>query len=141
VGLTKRQAESLGLGHLWPEPIEEPWAGPQPSKYRNQRTEYNGVWYASKAEARRAEELDQIQRNGFISWWIGQPKFRLGCPENIYIGDFLVLSKNNGARVEDVKGFVTPKFKRDLKLWRKYGPCPLWLILDGRIQVIEPEGK
>ncbi len=40
-------------------------------------------------------------------------------------------------RAEDVKGHATAKFKRDLKLWRKYGPCPLWVIMGGRIQIVE----
>jgi hypothetical protein len=34
-----------------------PASGPKPSKLRNQPTEYNGVRYDSKAEARRAHTL------------------------------------------------------------------------------------
>lgn len=108
------------------------------NKYGAKPTEYNGVRYASKAEAQRARVLDQEQADGFINWWIGQPKFRLGCPENIYVGDFLVVSPE-GTRVEDVKGVETSKFKRDRKLWARYGPCDLWLIKGKKIEVIRPE--
>lgn len=102
-------------------------------KYRNKRTEYNGVNYASKAEAARAEWLNS--NNSVASgteMWIPQPKFRLGCPENVYVADFFVVTydMDNGLdyHVEDVKGPETPKFKRDKKLWAKYGPCELHIV-------------
>jgi hypothetical protein len=42
--------------------------------------------------------------------------------------------------VEDYKGAWTPKFKRDVRLWRAYGPCELWVIDSrGLVEVIEPK--
>lgn len=110
------------------------------SKYNAIRTTYNGVSYASKSEAKRAETLDLMVRGGLISWWIGQPKFRLGCPENVYVADFLVVVKQ-GAWVEDVKGVRTAKFNRDLRLWRAYGPCELHVISGKNQEVIHPDTK
>lgn len=119
------------------------------SKYRAVRTEYNGVSYASKAESKRAiyHDIEASKANvpGLPPryWWIAQPKFRLGCPENVYVPDYLVCSSpaftdDFEIHVEDVKGHETAKFKRDKKLWAKYGPCPLWLIRGGKvIEVIE----
>ena len=100
--------------------------------------------YASKAEAARARYLDERQRLGFIRGWIGQPRFRLGCPENVYVADFLVVTHEGlCVHVEDVKGVETPKFRRDKKLWKKYGPCPLKIVRWKRnrwnVEVVEPE--
>lgn len=115
------------------------------SKYRAVRTEYNGVSYASKAEARRAEELTNDPN---VIWFIGQPKFRLGVPENVYVPDFLVCREtevNHGeywpeCHAEDVKGMRTPKFNRDVKLWKRYGKMPLHIISGKKVEVITPGG-
>lgn len=135
------------------------------SKYRAVRTEYNGVSYASKAEAAYAVQLDLEQRQGWVKFWIAQPTFRLGCPENVYRPDFMVVMAVKGhcsgcrdsdplggthceGTVEhppevpvycvDVKGVETPKFRRDKKLWAKYGPCPLVVVRNGReVEVID----
>ena len=116
------------------------------SKYRSKRTKYNGVSYASKAEAKRASVLDLMARAGDVAWWIAQPKFRLGCPENVYVPDFLVARTNGGTfrgrgfsiHAEDVKGHETQKFKRDKRLWRRYGPFELHIIKPGSTEVVTP---
>jgi hypothetical protein len=72
-----------------------------------------------------------------VKWWIRQPTFRLGCPENVYRPDFLVVSAK-GVRVEDVKGVETSKFARDRKLWARYGPCPLWIVKGSDVEIIDP---
>jgi hypothetical protein len=114
-------------------------AGGRPrSKYRNVRTEYNGVGYSSKAEAKRAAELDFLMAAGEIKFWIGQPTFRLGCALNVYKPDFLVVDPTGGVWCEDVKGVRTAKFARDVRLWRRYGPCPLHVISGRSLEVIEP---
>ncbi len=134
MNLTRQQAASLGILHLWPKdaPHER-----RPSKYRNVRTLYQGEWYASRAEAKRAAELETFFCYGDVARVERQPRFELGCPENVYIADFLVYPRRGLTRVEDVKGFVTQKFKRDLKLWRRYGEFPLWVIMGGRITIVE----
>jgi hypothetical protein len=106
---------------------------PRRSKYNAKPTVYNGVRYDSKAEAERAKYLDSAITGIREHWWIAQPKFRLGCPENVYVADFLVCSSGK-VHVEDVKGMMTPKFRRDMKLWQRYGPCQLWVITKGKIQ-------
>lgn len=110
------------------------------NKYRAVPTIYNGVRYASKSEAARAKVLDQLQASGVIKFWIGQPKFRLGVPENVYIADALVVTNDGAVRVEDVKGVESPKFRRDKSLWRAYGPCDLVIIRNGKVaEIIVPE--
>ena len=126
------------------------------NKYYASSTMYNGVRYASRAEARRAEVLDMMVRTGEIRFWIGQPKFRLGVPENVYVADFLVVCIRcvenpllDNVWVEDVKGFSTPKFRHDVKLWKRYGTCPLHILRSPRgrsdmaptVEVITPTPK
>lgn len=107
------------------------------SKYRNTRTEYDGQWYDSKAEASRAAVLDLQVRAGVIAYWIRQPKLCLGCPENVYRPDFHVIATNGDTWMEDVKGVETAKFKRDRKLWAAYGPCPLHIVKGKRVEVVQ----
>lgn len=118
------------------------------SKYRNVRTEYNGRVYDSKAEAARARELDEMVKEWIVLWWLPQPTFRLGCHENVYRPDFVVVQPIGLAfpgtekvriHAEDVKGTETPKFRRDRRLWKRYGPFPLWIIKGDNIEIVEPE--
>ncbi len=109
----------------------------KPNKYHSVKTEYGGILYDSKSEARRAYELDMMITAGVISWWIRQVTFRLGCPENVYRADFLVVEPMH-VHVEDVKGASTRKFEHDVKLWRKYGPCDLHVIRKEGTEVIIP---
>lgn len=91
------------------------------------RTDAAGAIYASNAEMVRATQLRMLVRAGKINCLKRQPRFHLGCPENTYVADFEYFE--DGRRwVEDVKGFKTQKFRRDLRLWRRYGPCPLKLL-------------
>lgn len=104
-------------------------------KYRAKPTEYNGVNYSSKAEAHRAQELDLMLAAGTIIEWVRQPVFRLGVPENKYVADFLVIREHtkdwpSGMEVwvEDVKGQELPAFKKNKRLWAKYGRLPLVIL-------------
>lgn len=118
------------------------------NKYRAVRTEYGGCVYDSKAEARRAAELDLLVLAGDVAWWVRQVVFRLGCPENVYRVDFVVAERTKSClfpdgvivHAEDVKGVRTAKFARDAKLWRAYAPMPLRVISGGKVEVI-PGGR
>lgn len=89
------------------------------SKYHAIRTEYNGITYDSKAEARFAQELDLKVKAGQIKYWLRQIPFYL--PAGIvYRCDFMVVHEDpageQGQWVQyfDVKGMDTPvsKLKR-----------------------------
>jgi hypothetical protein len=114
----------------------------KPHKYgvapKAERT-IGGVTYASKAESLRAAQLKFLADS--CGWIVTpQPKFTLGCPENVYIADFQVRDSEGqwfhdcdpailvSVWVEDVKGIKTAKFRHDVKLWRKYGPVPLVIL-------------
>lgn len=111
-------------------------------KYMAKRTEYDGVSYASKAEAQRAQALDWLQRNGDILAWFRQVKCYLGVPENTYTPDFLVIGVAGQCWFEDVKGMETAAFKRNKRLWKSYGRLVLRIIKNGKVvEEILPEGK
>lgn len=94
-----------------------------------QRT-YRGRVWASVAERDYAERLDLLMQDGQVLWWIEQPLFRLGVPENKYTADFLVQWADAfyGLQAIDVKGVETAAFKRNMKLWAQYGPLPLAIV-------------
>lgn len=108
------------------------------SKYKAQKTEYNGVIYDSKKEAQRASELSVMEKLGIISHVQRQVKFVLvpaqrepdivGAKGGIkkgkvierelsYIADFVYIDEQSGQTiVEDTKGFRTPEYKIKRKL-------------------------
>jgi len=96
------------------------------SKYKAKRTTIDGITFASKAEAKRYEELKYMEMAGEIEWLELQPVFPLhatGFTEegltNIkigkYVADFRYIDADSGREIiEDVKGFKTPLYK-----WKK----------------------
>ncbi len=107
--------------------------------FRAVPTIVDGVRYDSKAEANRAAMLALLQRSGEVRWWLRQVTVRLGCPENTYRVDFVVCSRDNDVRAEDVKSIETREFRRQKRLWRAYGPFPLHVIRRKTVEVIDPE--
>jgi len=101
------------------------------NKYRNIPTVVDGLRFASKAEARRYQELCLLQRAvavytaNSVRWFIRQPSFDL--PGGVrYIADFLVIWDDGRITVEDVKGVETQVFKIKKKLFEeKYGPLTI----------------
>lgn len=84
------------------------------NKYKAIKTEYNGVLYASKAEAKRAMELDLMEKDYLITDVQRQPKFPIvinGKTVFTYIADFSYFDEEKKQFiVEDVKGMRTPMF-------------------------------
>lgn len=100
------------------------------SKYRAQKMTYNGFKFDSKAEARRYQELDLLERAGKIESVILQPKYTLmegytngagrRIREMVYIADFAYKNLETGEYViEDVKGVRTEGYKLKKKLFEK----------------------
>jgi hypothetical protein len=131
-------ARSLGVAIGGPAPSGK-------SKYRAKPTEYRGERYASKAEAAYAAELDLEVAAGGVAWWIRQVRFPLG--DDALRVDFLVCRVEGAPgrhRREmvavEIKGYATRDYARKAKLWRKYGPIPLWVVRKGGIEVVERAG-
>ena len=91
------------------------------NKYHAVKTEYGGVTYDSKLEARFAALLDQYQRAGMIRSWTRQIPFRM--PDgSIHRVDFMVFYGDDRFSLVEVKGRDLPqgRLKRAV-VEEKYG--------------------
>lgn len=96
------------------------------NKYRNKKTEIDGIVFDSLKEARRYHELCLLQRAGKIRDLSMQVEFELipkqdGERACKYKADFVYHMADTGKMVvEDVKGKRTREYiiKRKLMLWR-----------------------
>lgn len=102
------------------------------SKYKNKRTEVDGILFDSKKEAKRYEQLHFLELAGFIEELRLQVPFELIPAQKdkdgktieracVYKADFVYLDNASGeVVVEDVKGKRTPEYiiKRKLMLYR-----------------------
>ncbi len=88
---------------------------PRSGKYNAVRTEYNGHLYASKAEAKRAQELTILKQAGEVSYWLEQVPFRLKCGA-VYRVDFFVVWADGHITIEDPKGMKTAVYKLKKKM-------------------------
>lgn len=101
------------------------------SKYKAKRTQVNGIWFMSKAEAKRYAELDILFKGGVIRHLILQPRYSLtthGVKIGDYVADFEYEEMEHNPWVdsqvgwrkvaEDVKGFATDLFKWKAKHFR-----------------------
>jgi hypothetical protein len=89
---------------------------------------YLGRTFGSKAEMQYCMMLERMLDEEIIRDYICQPKVWLGVPENVYVPDFLVIPDGFPPHYVDVKGVETQKFKRDKKLWSRYGRLPLHIV-------------
>lgn len=89
------------------------------NKYRNVKTEIDGIVFDSKKEAARYQELRMLERAGIIKELRCQPKFPLqvnGVSICTYIADFHYLDQSGREVVEDVKGMKTALYRLKSKL-------------------------
>ena len=85
----------------------------KPSKFKNVRTQIDGLWFDSAGEARRWSSLRLLERAGKIRNLQRQVIFDL-CVNGMrvcrYRADFTYVDHDRLV-VEDFKGFRTPEFK------------------------------
>ena len=89
------------------------------------KTVYDGVLYASKAEARYAQHLDLLKAARQIRGWERQVRWPLiveGVKICTIVPDFKVLKKGGGFKIVEVKGFVTPVWRLKRKLFEALHP-------------------
>lgn len=102
------------------------------NKYRvsaPDRRTFDGKTYASRAEMLYAQELDMRLRAGDLIEVVEQPRLSLGVRENVYVPDFLIVpAERDRPYYVDVKGVETPAFKRNKKLWARYGRLDLHIV-------------
>ena len=94
------------------------------NKYRNKKSEYEGIIFDSKGERDRYIFLKRMESLGLIQDLKRQVTFKLFANEKLIcklIADFRY-NKNNIDVVEDYKGLLTPVFRLKQKLFKaNYG--------------------
>ena len=103
----------------------------QTRKYRNVKTEVDGITFDSRAEADRYCELKMLQAAGKVSGFDIQPSFVL-ADEVRYRPDFIVCDRNGHVWVEDVKGVETQAFRIKRKLWEQRYPWMELRVIGGK---------
>jgi hypothetical protein len=102
------------------------------NKYKNVKVKIDGIKFDSKAESERYAELRLLEKTGYISNLVLQPKFELQSKFRYngkavsaihYIADFSYTDPTEEKIiVEDVKGIETDVFKLKRKIFIKlYG--------------------
>lgn len=89
------------------------------NKYRNIKTEVDGIVFDSKKEAARYGQLKLMERAGAISGLVLQPSMLLevnGKKIGKYIADFSYYDEQDKTVVEDCKGVKTPVYRLKKKL-------------------------
>ncbi len=115
---------ALNFGEsLQDAPVDTP-KGSKPNKYHNVRTELNGRTYSSGREAKRAQELQLMEKAGEVYNLGYQKKFPLFGGVS-YVADFVYLILTDGKLepiVEDAKGFRNREYLNKKKQFKaKYG--------------------
>lgn len=107
------------------------------NKYGAKRTSFDGLSFASKAEARRYAELTILQRAGQIADLKCQPRFPLkveGVLVATYVADFSYTRPGSAALVvEDVKSHATrtPVYRLKAKLLKALHGIEVTEIMHG----------
>jgi len=93
------------------------------SKYRNKKTEFDGIVFDSAKEATRYKELLLLLKAGEIGHLELQVPFELnegGTHSLKYVADFVYLDARTGQRiVEDTKGHRTREYLKKRNLMKK----------------------
>lgn len=139
--LTRHEAQKLGLtgggkaAHRSKYNIDNSASG------KAKRT-FMGRTYDSIAECEYARALWGRMEFGDIRDVIPQPCVQLG-EDTVYRPDFFVvgglIAGSRDCYYVDVKGKETANFRRNKKLWRKYGRLPLHIVKKkgGSFEIVE----
>ncbi|WP_200817053.1 DUF1064 domain-containing protein [Chitinophaga eiseniae] len=102
--------------------LEEQEDAPKKSKYGNNRTEVDGIWFDSAKEAARYSTLRLMERAGLIRDLRRQVAFELndgGTHSLKYIADFVYIDCTTSLQVvEDAKGFRTQEYLKRRRLMK-----------------------
>ena len=91
------------------------------TKYGNVKTEVDGIWFASKKEAERYQQLRLMELANEIADLKRQVSFKLrvnGIEVCRYICDFQYRDKNGARVIEDAKGFRNAVYRLKKKLMK-----------------------
>lgn len=91
------------------------------NKYRNKKTELDGIVFDSALEAKKWQELKLLERAGEITGLQRQVKYDL-CVNATkicsYVADFVYTTRDGVFVVYDSKGMILPEFRLKAKLFK-----------------------
>jgi hypothetical protein len=93
-------------------------------KYNAQRTEIDGIKFASKKEAAYYQQLLLARRSGDLLFFLQQVPFHLPGGTR-YVCDFAEFWKDGEVRFTDVKGFKTPMYKVKVRMVESLYPVKI----------------
>lgn len=121
MGFTLKDIQNSAVGHLNAHLFQEPEA--KKSKFRNTKTEVNGIKFDSKKEAEYYKKLLILLKAGEIGFLELQVPYELnegGSHSLKYVADFVWTDSHTGERVVcDVKGFRTVEYRKKRRLMLK----------------------
>lgn len=94
---------------------------PKRHKYNAQKTEVDGIYFDSKAEAEFYAGLKLLLRAKEIKGFARQARFVIGEGTE-YVTDFIIINNDNTCRIVDVKGIETSDFKLKMKMMKEKYP-------------------
>ena len=84
-----------------------------------------------------------MERGGQVKIIELQPKVNMTKAKILYKPDFLIEVDGHQYYV-DVKGHATPTFNLKARLWKQYGPGPLWVVatdFNSKKEIIPVKGE
>ena len=78
-------------------------------KFNAQRSEYDGIKFSSKREAKYYQDLVLAKKSGDLLFFLRQVPFHLQAGIR-YVCDFVEFWKTGEVRFVDIKGFKTPMY-------------------------------
>ncbi len=97
------------------------------NKYNAVKTQRDGMNFDSKAEARYYDDLLILKRSGVVVFFLRQVPFDL--PGKVkYRCDFQVFYLDGHVEFIDVKGYITPSFKRNKKMVEQLYPVEIIIV-------------
>ena len=84
-------------------------------KFHAKPTTVDDIWFGSKKEAARYEDLKLLQQAGEVIFFLRQTPFHLPAKKK-YVADFTIFWSSGDVTFEDVKGFFTDVAKLKISM-------------------------
>lgn len=122
------------------------WNRAKGSKYGAKKVSHAGHSFGSKLEAATYDILKLLEKAKCISDIKCQDSVYLTDARIQYIADFSALNEQGERVYYESKGIVTPVWAIKKRLWKKYGPGPLFIFTGSHLnpkmtEEIYPEKK
>lgn len=117
-----------------PRPLPKPWldANMRRHKYGARKTEYKGVLYDSKLEAKIAADIEILAGTGALTRWARQVRYQLrgrnGAIIATHVVDFVLEYRDGHTEVWEAKGYPTDDWKLKRKLFEDNYPGTKYII-------------